>query len=123
MIGKPLVAACLMAMLATAPAFAQQQAPQQTPPAQGQVQLVGLPVYSSDGEKLGEVTEVGIVGGQQTLGADMGTFLGLGTKQVLIPADMFEHKVDRIEVAMSAAEVKEVISQQQQQKEQKQQKQ
>jgi ribosomal 30S subunit maturation factor RimM len=117
MIRKPLVAAFLTAMLAIAPAYAQQQ---QGPPTQGEVQLVGLPVYSSDGEKLGEVTNVGLVGGEQTLGADKGAFLGLGSKQVLIPADMFKHKVDRIEISMSAAEVKETIAAQQQQKEQKQ---
>src|SRR5262245_52812137 len=108
MMRRLLAAASLAVMIAGVPAFAQQQAPA----AQAEAQLVGLPVYSSDGVKLGEVTDVGTVGDQQMVRAEMGTFLGLGSSLVVIPAQMFERKTDRIEVAMSAGEVKETISKQ-----------
>jgi hypothetical protein len=90
---------------------------QQPPPAaEAEASLVGLPVYSSDGQKLGEVTRVGTVGGQRILHAEIGTFLGLGPSPVLIPHNVFEHKADRIEVAMTAAEVRDSVTRQKQQK-------
>jgi hypothetical protein len=63
------------------------------------------------------VTEVGTFGGRRMVRAEIGTFLGMGPSPVLIPADMFEHKADRIEVAMSADEVRDTISRQKQQQE------
>ena len=42
--------------------------------------------------------------------AEMGTFLGLGPSTVLIDAEVFQKKADRIELTMTAAEVKEKIS-------------
>jgi hypothetical protein len=40
---------------------------------------VGLPLYSCDGKKLGQVIEVVTVAGQSAVRAEMGTFLGLGS--------------------------------------------
>jgi len=85
---------------------------QQPPSAQPEVTLVGLPVYSSAGQKLGAVTEVGLSGTQRAVRAEIGGFLGLGSSPVVIPANMFEHKGDRIEVLMTADEVKDTISKQ-----------
>jgi sporulation protein YlmC with PRC-barrel domain len=93
--------------LGTAPATAQ-QAPPGTP--QQESSIVGLPIYSSDGEKLGEVTQVTIHEGQQAVLAEMGTFLGIGTKPVLIPAGMVTQKGDRVELPMTAEVVKNIIS-------------
>lgn len=116
-----LAAGLLGAALAAAPASAQQSQP--TPPpaplAQPDSSLVGLPVYSSDGHKLGDVTEVGTFGGRRMLRAEIGTFLGMGSSPVLIPADLFARKDDRIEVAMSADEVRDTVSRQKQQKQEK----
>ncbi len=120
MLRTHLAAGTLAVALAAAPAFAQQpQPPQQqpeAPAAQPEANLVGLPVYSNDGQKLGDVTEVGTFGGRRMVRAEMGTFLGMGTSPVLIPADMFEHKSDRIEVAMTADEVRDTVSKQKQQR-------
>lgn len=112
-----LAAGLLCAGVATAPAFAQQQ-PAPAPSAQPEPDagLVGLPVYSSDGQKLGDVTEVGTFGGRRMVRAEIGTFLGIGPSLVLIPADIFEQKADRIEVAMSADEVRDTITKQKQQR-------
>ena len=50
---------------------------------------MGLPVYSSDGQKLGEITQVGNADGQVVVRAEMGEFLGIGSREPLInPASM-----------------------------------
>jgi PRC-barrel domain len=111
-----LAAGLLCTGVAAGPALAQQQ-PTPAPSAQPQPDagLVGLPVYSNDGQKLGDVTEVGTFGGRRMVRAEIGTFLGIGPSPVLIPADMFQQKPDRIEVAMSADEVRNTITRQKQQ--------
>jgi hypothetical protein len=120
-----LASAAMAAALAAAPAIAQQQPAQPPaaqppakaedaqPPAKAEAEMVGLPVFSSDGQKLGQVTHVGTLAGQPTLRAELGDFLGGGSRPVLIPATMFAHKTDRIEVAMTAAEVKDTVEKQQ----------
>lgn len=102
------------------PVVAQQSPTPDQPPAQ-QVDpgLVGLPVYSSDGQKLGQVAEVGMSQGQPAVRAELGEFLGLGATSVIIDAKLFEKKADRIEVAMTADEVKNTISKQREQREQR----
>jgi hypothetical protein len=92
----------------TPPQTQPQTPPQtQTPPAEEGANLVGLPIFSSDGEKLGEVVKVGYVKGQRALQAEFGAFLGLGPTPVIIPGTLFEHKGDRIEVAMTAAAIRD----------------
>jgi sporulation protein YlmC with PRC-barrel domain len=113
-----LVAAAVVIPLATTSVVAQEKQP---PPAQAEVTLVGLPVYSSDGQKLGEVIEVGISRGQPAVRAEIGEFMGLGSTPVVIPANIFERKGDRVEVRMTADEVKDTISKQHQQPQQPQQ--
>src|SRR5262245_33651802 len=114
---RPLLAAgALVVALAAAPLSAQQSQPQegQSPPSQMEEgkAMVGLPVFSSDGQKLGEVVEVGLSGGQEAIRAEMGEFLGLGSTAVVIGADIFQKKADRVELSMTAAEVKDTISRQ-----------
>jgi hypothetical protein len=118
-------AAVIVAALTATPTLAQQGQPpavQTEPPAvQPGHELVGLAVYSSDGEKLGQVTQVGTAGGQPAVRAELGGFLDVAPSAVVIPATMFAHKPDRIEVAMTAAEVKETLTKQQQQQQPQQQ--
>jgi hypothetical protein len=126
-----LAAGILGIALAALPLSAQQTEPGkpgQSPPAAPQRQvdrdMIGMPVFSSDGHKIGEVTEVGeLAGGHKAIRAEIGQFLGIGSTPVVIASDMFEKKADRIELAITAAEVKESISRQRsQQQKQKQQK-
>jgi len=80
-----LLAAGLLAMtLAASPAVAQPQPPTTAPPADSA--LIGLAVYSSDGQKLGAVTHAGMSGGQPAVRAEIGGFLGIGPSIVIIPA-------------------------------------
>jgi hypothetical protein len=108
---KPLVGSMGLALaLATAvPAFAQGQTP---PTSQSETQLVGFPVYSSDGAQLGQVVQVAMAddGKLRAVRAELGEFLGIGTATVVINADVVEQKPDRIEVTMTAEEVRKVLT-------------
>jgi len=88
--------------------------PAQTPSESAEAALVGLAVYSSDGQRLGEVTHARLAGNQPVVRAELGNFLGVGPIAVLIPAALFVQKTDRIEVRMTAAEVKDRLEEQQQ---------
>jgi hypothetical protein len=112
---RPILAAGSLAFaLALSPATAQQQSPMPDPPAAQQVDpaLVGLAVYSSDGQKVGEVAEVGMAGGTPAVRVEMGAFLGLGSSSVIVNAKALERKADRVEIAMTADEIKETVSKQ-----------
>ncbi|MGE5513767.1 MAG: PRC-barrel domain-containing protein [Bacteroidota bacterium] len=104
-------AASVAAALAIAPAIAQQDQP---PTTEGAIAMVGLPIYSSDGEKLGQVTKVGTSGGQPAVQAEIGGFLGVEQSTVVISAAAFQQKPDRLELTMTAAEVGQTLSKQRQ---------
>jgi hypothetical protein len=74
--------------------------------------LIGMPVYTSDGRQLGEVIQVGRQNDQPALRAEIGSFLGLGSTTVIIPTNMFQQRGNRIELSMTAAEVRELIAKQ-----------
>jgi hypothetical protein len=78
-----------------------------------------MPVYSSDGQKLGQVAEVGQAAGEPAVRAEMGEFLGIKPGGVVIGGKAFERKGDHIVVAMTAQEVKDTIAKQRQQRKQK----
>lgn len=105
-------AASVAAALAIAPAIAQQQ--NQPTATEGAIAMVGLPIYSSDGEKLGQVTKVGTSGGQPAVQAEIGGFLGVEQSTVVISAAAFQQKPDRLELTMTAAEVGQTLSKQRQ---------
>jgi hypothetical protein len=110
-------AVALSGAAAAGPVVAQ---PAPAPPAQSEQNLLGLAVFSSDGQKLGAVTQVGMSGAQQAVRAEIGGFLGLGPRSVIIPADMFVQKPDHIEVSMTAEEVRDSLTRQEQEGPQKQ---
>ena len=91
------------------PALAQQS---ETQAAEPTTSAVGLPVYTSDGEHLGEVVQIISFGDKPALRAEIGSFLGLGTTTAVIPANMFQRKADRIELTMTAAEVRDTVEKQ-----------
>lgn len=97
------------------PGYAQQNQSQAPAAAEARSPLVGLAVYTSDGEKIGQVTHVGLAGGKPAVRAELDGVLGLSPSLVIIPVSMFEQKADRIELALTAVEVKDTLSKQQQQ--------
>ncbi len=117
---KPILAAgSVVLALAGLPAVAQQTPSPDQPTAQKvDPSLVGMSVYSSDGQKVGQVSEVGLSAGEPAVRADMGEFLGMNPGSVIIGGKAFEKKADRIEIAMTAQEIKDTISKQRKESEQ-----
>jgi PRC-barrel domain len=69
--------------------------------------LIGLPVFSSDGNKLGIVDSIdGQPDGKVTaINIRTGGFLGFGTKLVAIPEGKFQRAGDFVQIGMTAEEV------------------
>jgi hypothetical protein len=116
---RPLVAAGILGAALAGPLSAQQSPPAEDRPPAPQTQadkaMIGLPVFSSDGQKLGEVTDVEAVSGDQpAIRAEMGEFLGIGSMPVIIAPDAFQMKADRIELAITASEVRHTLTKQRQ---------
>ncbi len=118
---RTILAAGIAVTLAGPPAAAQQSpAPEQPSAQQVDPTCVGVSIYSADGQKLGRVSAVGSSGGEPAVRADMAEFLGEDSKNVIIGAKALAKKADRIEIAMTANEIKDTITKQRQQrKEQK----
>ena len=74
--------------------------------------LVGLPIYSSDAQKVGQVTSIDLSadGRITTVQAEIEGFLGLGSSSVRITSDQFEQKGDRIVLTKTADQVRGVPS-------------
>jgi hypothetical protein len=100
--------------LAVLPALAQQSEAQQTEPQRAEpgTSPIGLPIYTSDGEHLGEVIQVISYGDKPALRAEIGSFLGLGVTTAVIPANMFNRNGDRIELTMTAEQVRDTVDKQ-----------
>lgn len=100
--------------LSSVPAQAQGEPPANDatqPGNQAGTEIIGFPVYSSDGQHLGQVIQVAMADGKlRAVRAEVGTFLGLGAATVVIDADIVAHKQDRLELAMSADDVKKAIN-------------
>ena len=103
-----------LALAAAAPlAVTSVQAQQsETQAAEPTTTAIGLPIFTSDGEHLGEVVQIISYGDKPALRAEIGSFLGLGATTAVIPANMFERKPDRIELTMTAAEVRDTVAKQ-----------
>jgi sporulation protein YlmC with PRC-barrel domain len=72
--------------------------------------LVGLPIYSSDAQKVGQVTSIDVAadGRINAVQAEIEGFLGLGSSSVRITSDQFEQKGDRIVLPKTADQVRGV---------------
>jgi hypothetical protein len=80
----------------------------QSDTAQPETSIIGLSIYSSDGTKIGEATQVGKHEGQEAIAAQLEPSL-MGAK-VLIPAKMMTQQGDRLELPMTAEQVRKQIS-------------
>jgi len=91
------------ALWGTAPCLAD---PQSAAQAQ-QSPLVGLPIYSSDKQKVGKVTSVDVSEGKVTgLKAEIEGFLGMSSGTVGMSADEFKQEKDRIVISKTADQVR-----------------
>ncbi len=120
-VGSGSIAQCLSekrAVLSPAcqAAAAELRSPSQQASSQPQQQrsLAGLPIFSSDGVKVGEVSTVktGLDGRPQMIQAELGSFLGLGTSTVLITPDELESRSDGLQLRMPAEQIRSVLQEQ-----------
>jgi PRC-barrel domain len=82
--------------------------PRQSDTAQPETSVIGLPIYASDGTKIGEATKVGMHEGQQAIAAQLEpSFMGA---KVVIPAKLVSQQGDRLELPMTAEQVRKQIS-------------
>jgi sporulation protein YlmC with PRC-barrel domain len=70
--------------------------------------LVGLAVFGSDGQKVGDVQAVKVEAGGpiQEIHVRTGGFLGFGGRMVAIPAGKFSKSGQSVQLAMTSTEVK-----------------
>lgn len=107
LITLPIALAACLAL--ASPAFA--QLGQEQPPLSSVDQsVVGLPIVSSDGEHVGQVTEVGLDDGQAIIIGEIERPLGIGADPVAIPLDMFANKGDRVELSITAAQIRDRLA-------------
>jgi len=103
------VLAALAAAVCSGPALAQ---PKHEPPAAKAGRTpVGLPVFSSDGKKIGKVIATGIdEDDQAVLIAEIERPFGIGADAVAIPTDLFVWKPNGIELTITAEQVRDRLT-------------
>ena len=102
---RTLCAIAVATVLATVPVLAQQD--QQSHP---HTVFVGLPILSSDGEKIGQITGVEVENGKGLLVGEIDRRMGIGTDEVAIPIGVYVDRGDHIELTVTAAEVRDTIA-------------
>ena len=97
-----------MAISTVSPAIAQQDLdePRISMP---DASLVGLRIVSSDGQEVGQVTEVGIDDGQAILVGEIDRPLGIGSDAVAIPAEMFVNRGDHVELTITTTQIRDRV--------------
>ncbi|MEO0671293.1 MAG: PRC-barrel domain-containing protein [Pseudomonadota bacterium] len=70
-------------------------------------EMIGLPVFTSDGQRIGAVGKIEPAsdGKVAAIHVRTGGFLGFGTKLVVIPAEQFEQAGETVKLALTADEV------------------
>jgi hypothetical protein len=107
----PLLLHCRLAVAALALVLAgahaaPQDARRQPPTASQQQAPAGLPLYSSDGKRLGRVVAAGVDDNDEpVLVAEIQRPLGIGPRAIAIPTNMFVQRRDRIELTITEAEM------------------
>jgi sporulation protein YlmC with PRC-barrel domain len=72
--------------------------------------VIGMPIYTADGAKIGEVTNVGTHRGERSIIGEVGQTLGFGTRHVLIPKSLAAIQDDRIVLTITSDRVSEVLT-------------
>jgi hypothetical protein len=71
--------------------------------------VIGWPIYTSDGAKIGQVTNIGTYNGRRSMIGEVGLTLGLGTRLVLIRRDLAVIQNDRIVLTITKDRVTQVL--------------
>jgi hypothetical protein len=97
--------ACLTALLlgSTASTIAQ------TNTAHLDASVIGRPIYTSDGMKIGGVTTIGPYRGKPTMIGEVAQVMGFGVRRVLIPDEMATEQGDRVVLTITSDRVGELL--------------
>lgn len=101
------VMACLAVFLTTATPAALAQ----TDTAHKDTSVIGMPIYTADGMKIGQVTTLGRYRGENSMIAEVDRFMGFGTRRVLIPDTMASVENDRVTLTITSDRVNELLQQ------------
>jgi len=71
---------------------------------QADARLIGMPIYTSEGLLIGQVTGVDIYGSSRSLVAAVGSFMGFGVRSVWIPLNWANKEEDYIRLLLSNAQ-------------------
>jgi len=72
--------------------------------------VVGMPIYTADGVKIGEVTNFATHRGERSIIGEVGQTLGFGSRLVLIPKSLATIQDDRIVLTITSDRVSEVLA-------------
>jgi PRC-barrel domain/Cysteine rich repeat len=102
---------CQAAIAAT---LQQQAARQSSQPVVPQRNLIGLPIYSTDGARIGEITAVEMTadGKLRAIQAEMSYVLGLGASSVLISPHDLQLRDNHVELPLRADDIRTILMQQ-----------
>jgi hypothetical protein len=81
----------------------------QKPPSAKRV-VIGMPIYTADGARIGEVTNFAAYRGERSIIGEVGQTLGLGTRHVLIPKSLATIQDGRIVLTITSDQVSEVLA-------------
>ena len=107
---KATLAAGMVAfMLGSAPALARPEP--ELPAAEATAPRYRLAIFTSDGVKIGAITDTGTdEDGHTVLLAEVGLPLGFATETVAIPLDLVVFKDNRIDLSLTATEVSDILA-------------
>jgi hypothetical protein len=96
----------LVSTVVALPLLAVPAVAQQKQPSSEDLAAFGLPVYSSEGQRIGRVTQVRTADGQVfALRAELSSAAGLGGRVVDIPASRFTRGTGRVQLSLTTVEV------------------
>ena len=100
---KVSVMACLVCLVAVPALHAQ------TSTQRGTSAVIGMPIYSSDGIEIGQVTNIGKYRGERSMIGEVGQMLGFGTRYVLIPKSIATIEKDRVTLTITRERISEML--------------
>lgn len=71
--------------------------------------VIGMPIYTADGVKVGQITNIGKYRGKKSMIGEVGSALGFGARQVLIPNDLATIQKDRVVLTITSERVSEML--------------
>jgi hypothetical protein len=71
--------------------------------------VIGMPIYTSDGMMIGQVTTLGRYRGESSMIGEVGRLMGFGTRRVLIPDGLATVENDRVTLTIPSDRVNDLV--------------